>query len=74
VKNKCYRKSTSPFVSTLENPEDIKCIILYGHNRVKDKIDGEKYENLKVLQIIHENNITNKSIGEDVQINLKEFF
>lgn len=72
-----YHKMVSPFVSTLEkiNNGKIRCIsFMVDHNAVKNHLNGKKLKNLYAMQVIHENNLKNKIMGDVVNIQLNEFF
>jgi hypothetical protein len=71
---KDYSNRTSPFVSTLEyNEQNINLYSLAGHNSVIKKIKGIDIDELQVLQIIHDDNLLNKSIGNNIDFNLSDF-
>jgi hypothetical protein len=71
---KDYINKTSPFVSTLEyNKKNINLYSLIGHNSVIKIIKGIDVNELNVLQIIHGNNLLNKSIGKETDFNLSDF-
>ena len=74
VKRKKYDVATSPFVSTIEKVVNLKCLILSGHTKVRNHLAGYKFKELEVLQIIHDKNILNKSIGVDEMVDIENFY
>jgi hypothetical protein len=69
-----YKQATSPFVTTLEyNKDNINLYSLAGHTSVIKKIKGIDIDELEVLQIIHGNNLLNKSTGNKTDFNLSDF-
>lgn len=82
VKNKVihnsnkYYKVVSPFVSTVERINDgkIPCIpFMVDHGYVPTKLNGTKLNNLVAIQVIHDTNLSNRIVGEAININLKDF-
>lgn len=77
--NKIYKKNyystvTSPFISVLErNDNNFECTVYkYDHDLIKRKINGKKYNDLQVIQVIHDNNILNgKNLNEKYLIESK---
>ena len=74
LKRKKYDVATSPFVSTIEKVVNLKCLILSGHTKVRNHLAGYKFKELEVLQIIHDKNILNKSIGVDEMVDIENFY
>lgn len=75
-KSNQYNEKVSPFVSTYEKAINnrIKCIpFAFTHTRVSQALNGTKIDDLIVMQTIHENNLINKTHGNIININKKEF-
>lgn len=68
-------RMVSPFVSTLEKIENgiIKCVPFFkSHTETKKYLPGNKFENLQALQIIHDNNFSNKLGNKQIIENINK--
>lgn len=73
---KYYNTFVSPFVSVHEkiNNNKINCIsLLVDHNDVPKYLMGKKIDELYGMQIIHDNNLSNKLQGKKINVNLNEY-